>query len=85
MDEPERSAVFLAHLEDDGRGQVLSDHLIRASEAARKRSEKIGVGAAGALIGLLHERKDEPGSHPRLPATVGSPSPLRYNTPFHEP
>lgn len=47
--------AFLAHLEDDGRSQLLLDHLLSVSQAAGRMSEKIGIGAAGAAIGLLHD------------------------------
>jgi CRISPR-associated endonuclease/helicase Cas3 len=46
---------FLAHLEDDGRSQLLLDHLLSVSQAAERTSEKIGIGAAGAAVGLLHD------------------------------
>jgi CRISPR-associated endonuclease/helicase Cas3 len=46
---------FLAHLEDDGRRQLLRDHLLAVSQAAGRMSEKVGIGAAGAAIGLLHD------------------------------
>jgi CRISPR-associated endonuclease/helicase Cas3 len=50
-----QAPVFLAHLEVDGRRQLLRDHLLSVSEAARKKAEKIGIGAAGAAIGLIHD------------------------------
>jgi CRISPR-associated endonuclease/helicase Cas3 len=50
-----QSSAFLAHLEADGRSQLLRDHLVSVSQAARRASEKIGLGAAGATIGLLHD------------------------------
>jgi CRISPR-associated endonuclease/helicase Cas3 len=50
----ENRAVFLAHLEN-GREQLLRDHLLGVSAAARRNADKIGVGAAGAEIGLLHD------------------------------
>src|ERR1019366_5910036 len=46
---------FLAHLEDDGRRQLLRDHLLSVSQAAGRMSETVGLGAAGAAIGLLHD------------------------------
>jgi CRISPR-associated endonuclease/helicase Cas3 len=51
----EQSRAFLAHLEADGRFQLLRDHLFSVSHAARRASEKIGLGEAGAMIGLLHD------------------------------
>lgn len=51
----EQSRAFLAHLEADGRFQLLRDHLLSVSHAARRASEKIGLGEAGAMIGLLHD------------------------------
>jgi CRISPR-associated endonuclease/helicase Cas3 len=50
-----QAAVFLAHLEPDGRSHLLRDHLLSVSEAAGRMSGKIGIGAAGAAIGLLHD------------------------------
>ena len=47
--------AFLAHLESDGRRQLLRDHLLAVSQATGRRAEKIGIGAAGATIGLLHD------------------------------
>jgi hypothetical protein len=44
----ERAAVFLAHLQPDGRGHRLRDHLAAVSEAAERLSGKIGIGVAGA-------------------------------------
>jgi len=49
------TAVFLAHLESDGKGQLLREHLLSVSEAAGRLSERFGLGAAGAAIGLLHD------------------------------
>jgi CRISPR-associated endonuclease/helicase Cas3 len=49
------SAIFLAHLEPDGRSQTLRDHLFGVSKEARRISGKVGLGAAGAAIGLLHD------------------------------
>lgn len=51
----EQPGVFLAHLQGEGRGQLLRDHLLSVSEVARRMSERIGLGAAGATIGLLHD------------------------------
>lgn len=50
-----QSTAFLAHLQADGTGQLLRDHLLSVSQAAGRMSEKIGIGAAGATIGLLHD------------------------------
>jgi CRISPR-associated endonuclease/helicase Cas3 len=47
--------VFLAHLDGDGRRQTLQDHLIAVSQAAGRRADKLGIGTAGAAIGLLHD------------------------------
>src|SRR5277367_6478924 len=49
-----RAAKFLAHLDGD-REQLLSEHLLGVSMAARRHSGKIGLGPAGAMIGLLHD------------------------------
>jgi CRISPR-associated endonuclease/helicase Cas3 len=50
-----RGTSFLAHLGQNGRGQLIEDHLLAVSEAARTHSQKIGIGMAGATIGLLHD------------------------------
>lgn len=50
-----QDVVFLAHLEEDSRGQLLRDHLLSVSREAARRSAKIGIGTAGAAIGLLHD------------------------------
>jgi CRISPR-associated endonuclease/helicase Cas3 len=47
--------VFLAHADSDGRSQLLRDHLASVSQAARTAADKIGLGAAGAMIGLMHD------------------------------
>jgi CRISPR-associated endonuclease/helicase Cas3 len=47
--------AFLAHLEGDGRVQLVREHLVAVSQAARSISAKIGLGPAGATIGLLHD------------------------------
>lgn len=49
------TSPILAHLESDGRRQFLRDHLTGVSAAARKHAHKIGLGSAGATIGLLHD------------------------------
>jgi CRISPR-associated endonuclease/helicase Cas3 len=51
---PNGADDFLAHLEGNLK-QPLRDHLFAVSEAARRHSDKIGVGLAGAVIGLLHD------------------------------
>jgi CRISPR-associated endonuclease/helicase Cas3 len=50
----ENRSVFLAHLEN-GREQLLRDHLVGVSAATRRNADKIGAGEAGAAIGLLHD------------------------------
>src|ERR1700686_4955183 len=50
-----QAAVFLAHLQPDGRYHLLRDHLLSVSEAAERMSGKIGIGAAGTVIGLMHD------------------------------
>ncbi len=50
----QQAAKFLAHLDGD-REQLLSDHLLGVSLAARRHSDKIGLGPAGATVGLLHD------------------------------
>jgi CRISPR-associated endonuclease/helicase Cas3 len=51
---PHTPAGFIAHLEGN-REQLLRDHLFAVSEGSRRNSDKIGIGAAGAAIGLLHD------------------------------
>jgi hypothetical protein len=51
---PGGAAKFLAHL-DGGREQLLSEHLLGVSLSARHHSDKIGLGPAGATIGLVHD------------------------------
>jgi hypothetical protein len=50
----EPGAKFLAHL-DGERQQLLSEHLLGVSQAARRHADKIGLGPAGATIGLAHD------------------------------
>lgn len=50
----EHPGRFLAHLES-GREQLLRDHLLGVSSRARTNAAKIGIGTAGAAIGLLHD------------------------------
>ena len=52
-DEP--TAAFLAHPESDGRSQLLRDHLSGVSRGTQSHADKIGIGPAGAAIGLLHD------------------------------
>jgi CRISPR-associated endonuclease/helicase Cas3 len=53
--EDSQPGAFLAHLDSDGRIQLVSEHLVAVSRAARTTSAKIGLGPAGAIIGLLHD------------------------------
>jgi CRISPR-associated endonuclease/helicase Cas3 len=50
-----QTATYLAHLDDEGRSQLLSEHLLSVSELASGFSAKIGLGTPGALVGLLHD------------------------------
>jgi CRISPR-associated endonuclease/helicase Cas3 len=50
----ERALGFVAHLENE-REQLLRNHLLAVSQSTRRHAEKIGIGAAGATIGLLHD------------------------------
>ena len=50
-----QSDNYLAHLDDTGRCQMLSEHLASVSEITSRFSAKIGLGMPGALIGLLHD------------------------------
>jgi CRISPR-associated endonuclease/helicase Cas3 len=55
MDSPSsQSASFLAHLQD-GRHQLVQDHLLSVGQIARTYSGKVGAQVAGATIGLLHD------------------------------
>src|ERR1019366_7949942 len=47
--------AFLAHLESDGRFQLVREHLVAVSQAAQINAAKIGLGPAGSTIGLLHD------------------------------
>jgi CRISPR-associated endonuclease/helicase Cas3 len=47
--------AFLAHLDGDGRFQMVREHLFAVSQAARSIAAKLGLGAAGATIGLVHD------------------------------
>jgi len=46
---------FWAHIRDDRAGQPLREHLAVVSDAAREHTTKVGLGRAGATIGLLHD------------------------------
>ena len=46
---------FLAHLEDNGRHQLVKDHLLSVAQIARTHSGKVGADVAGAAMGLLHD------------------------------
>ena len=50
-----QSGCFLAHKGHDGRNQSVRDHLVGVSRATANISGKIGLGPAGAIIGLLHD------------------------------
>src|SRR5579872_6062477 len=51
----QQDAAFLAHLEADGRHQLLQSHLLSVSESAGRLCAKLGIRAAGEAIGLLHD------------------------------
>jgi CRISPR-associated endonuclease/helicase Cas3 len=57
MDEPAatQDQQFLAHLEENGKRQLLLDHLRSVSLKAGSLSAKIGIGPAGAVAGLAHD------------------------------
>ena len=46
---------FLAHLNNDGNHQLLSQHLLSVSKLCENHLQKIGAPKAGALLGLLHD------------------------------
>jgi CRISPR-associated endonuclease/helicase Cas3 len=48
------NASFFAHIEGE-REQLLRDHLLGVSAAARRHADKIGLGTAGGMVGLLHD------------------------------
>ena len=50
----QKDAKFLAHLDVD-REQLLSDESAWRLAGSPPRSDKIGLGLAGATIGLLHD------------------------------
>lgn len=47
--------LFFAHKDPSGASQLLRDHLLQVSRAARSHAEKIGIGTAGSAVGLLHD------------------------------
>lgn len=49
------SQKFIAHCKDNGDKQSVSRHLLGVSVLARLFAEKIGLGFAGEVIGLLHD------------------------------
>jgi hypothetical protein len=51
--EAAQTAVFLAHLDGERRGQSLRDHLLNVSHASRRHADKIELGTAGATIGAV--------------------------------
>jgi CRISPR-associated endonuclease/helicase Cas3 len=51
---PSQSASFLAHLQD-GRDQLVQDHLLSVAHIAGTYSGKVGADVAGNTIGLLHD------------------------------
>lgn len=50
-----RDRRFLAHLGKGSESQELKDHLVAVSRLASIHSRSVGVPAAGALIGLVHD------------------------------
>ncbi len=47
---------FLAHVREfDKERQLLADHLLQVSEIAEQFVAPLGLGDAGALIGLMHD------------------------------
>lgn len=46
---------FFAHLNEYGHHQLVQDHLLSVAQLSRGYASKIGVDAAGAIIGLLHD------------------------------
>ncbi len=49
------ASAVIAHHRENGDDQALSQHLLNVSLLTREFSEKIGIGPAGELIGLLHD------------------------------
>ena len=49
------SKEFIAHLKENGETQSVSGHLLGVSALSHLFAEKIGLGLAGELIGLLHD------------------------------
>ena len=54
---PSQSASFLAHLQD-GRDQLVQDHLLSVAHIAGTYSGKVGADVAGNTIGLLHDLRE---------------------------
>jgi len=46
---------FIAHCKDNGDIQSVSRHLLDVSVLVRLFAEKIGLGSAGEVVGLLHD------------------------------
>ena len=46
---------FIAHVRDNGEQQPLLEHLRGVGKKAATNAAKIGLGAQGELIGLLHD------------------------------
>src|SRR5438552_208028 len=55
MADPLKARAFLAHLAEHGDDQYVVEHLLSVSRATRDRAAKMKFGAAGAMIGLLHD------------------------------
>ncbi len=53
-EETEASGTVLAHMGENG-GQTLRAHLCGVARLARAHAAKLGLGEAGALLGLLHD------------------------------
>jgi CRISPR-associated endonuclease/helicase Cas3 len=47
--------LSIAHVRKDGVCQTLAEHLLEVSELAERFAAKIGLGPAGALMGLAHD------------------------------
>lgn len=55
MSDPLKTRAFLAHLAEHGDAQLVVDHLFAVSRGTQERAAKTHLGAAGAVIGLLHD------------------------------
>jgi CRISPR-associated protein Csd2 len=59
---PPHDPPYLAHLDANGKSQLLADHLFSVSRRAAHSAAKIHVASAGQLVGLVHDLGKDFGS-----------------------